>query len=54
MPPVVCGEVNSKNGFGGYGGYQHFISAGTDALTYLQESAELENFGELWAKLCPS
>lgn len=53
MPPVVCGQVNSKNSFGGYGGYQSFISAGTDQLTYMQESAELENFEELWAKLCP-
>jgi hypothetical protein len=25
---VACGEVNSKNGFGGYVGFKHFVSAG--------------------------
>lgn len=24
-PQAVCGEVNSKNGFGGYGGYTLFV-----------------------------
>jgi hypothetical protein len=27
--PVVCGEVNSKNGFGGMTGYQGFIGSGS-------------------------
>lgn len=27
--PVVCGEVNSKNGFGGYTGFQRFIRNGS-------------------------
>lgn len=26
--PVICGKVNSKNGFGGYGGPQGFVYSG--------------------------
>ena len=35
--PATCGTVNSKNGFGGFTGYQHFISAGSPDLTFLEE-----------------
>lgn len=30
-PQAVCGEVNSKNGFGGYAGYQVFVWIPLDA-----------------------
>ncbi len=26
--PIVCGEVSSKNGFGGFSGYRRFIASG--------------------------
>jgi hypothetical protein len=26
--PIVCGEANAKNTFGGYGGWQRWIGAG--------------------------
>jgi len=29
-PQAVCGEVNSKNGFGGYSGYTIFVWAALD------------------------
>jgi hypothetical protein len=29
---VICGRVNSKNGFGGYGGSQQFVSIVDQAL----------------------
>ena len=48
--PIACGEVNSKNSFGGYIGYQKFISAGKSELTYLQE--EMSDFHVAWNKLC--
>ena len=32
---VRCGEVNSKNGFGGYSGYQRYV-AGTSSLVFLE------------------
>lgn len=47
---VVCGQVNSKNRMGGYGGYQHFISAGVDELTFLEE--EQPDFANLWNEVC--
>lgn len=47
--PVVCGEVNSKNGFGGYGGFQHFVGSG-DSLIVLEE--EMQGFAEVWNKMC--
>ena len=48
--PVTCGEVNSKNSFGGYGGYQKFISAGSADLTFLEE--QVADFYNLWNTLC--
>lgn len=34
---ALCGEVNSKNGFGGYGGFKRFIaSANADAPTLIE------------------
>ena len=48
--PVTCGEVNSKNSFGGYGGYQKFISTGRADMTFLEE--EVSDFSNLWNDLC--
>lgn len=50
MPPMTCGEVNSKNSFGGFSGYQRFVSAGTAELTFLE--SEVSDFGSVWAQLC--
>lgn len=30
---VACGEVNAKNGFGGYGGFEEFLYVGGVAMT---------------------
>lgn len=48
--PVTCGEVNSKNSFGGYTGYQRFVSAGKPELTWLEE--QVSDFGAVWSRLC--
>lgn len=48
--PMTCGEVNSKNSFGGYGGYQRFVSAGKSELTFLEE--EVADFSNVWNRLC--
>lgn len=45
---VVCGEVNSKNGFGAYTGYQYFLSVA--GKTMLQEQAP--DFAKAWNRLC--
>lgn len=47
--PMVCGEVNSKNGFGGYSGYQRFVAAG-DSLAFLE--SDVKDFRVLWNKVC--
>ena len=48
--PVTCGEVNSKNGFGGFSGFQRFISGGGAATTFLEE--EVEDFANAWTMMC--
>lgn len=45
---VVCGEVNSANGFGGKSGYQRFISNG-GSVTVLEEQMEAGEFAQAWA-----
>lgn len=47
--PIVCGEVNSKNGFGGFTGFQHFVGAG-EAMVYLEE--EVADFSQVWNEMC--
>lgn len=48
--PVVCGTVNSKNGFGGYTGKQAFIYAGGQAI--LAEEVVPETFFGIWSEGC--
>lgn len=48
--PMTCGKVNSKNSLGAYGGYQRFVSAGREDLTFLEE--EVTDFQEVWNRLC--
>lgn len=47
--PVACGEVNSKNGFGGMGGYQRFVAAGD--IIALEEQVE-GGLQETWDQFC--
>ena len=46
-----CGEVNSKNAFGGYGGYQRYIASG-GGLVYFEEDVAADVFGDVWSQLC--
>ena len=48
--PMTCGAVNSKNSFGGYGGFQRFVSAGRPNLTFLEE--QVKGFDGVWQKFC--
>jgi len=48
--PTTCGEVNARNGFGGYIGFQRFVSAGTAELTFLE--SEVSDFDTVWNQLC--
>ncbi len=47
--PIACGEVNSKNGFGGFTGFQHFVGAG-ETMIYLEE--EVSDFSQVWNEMC--
>ena len=51
---VACGEVNSKNGFGGYTGYERFIAAGNvGGLVFL--ASDLSSPSEMdkaWMETC--
>jgi len=46
---AVCGEVNSKNGFGGMSGYQRFINAGPSTTIFEEQNPD---FAQAWNKLC--
>ena len=46
---VLCGEVNSTNGFGGKSGYQRFISGG---VAVLEEQMDPSEFAQSWATFC--
>lgn len=48
----VCGEVNSKNSFGGFAGYQRFISAYPAGITTLEENTNEKEFKKSWDKFC--
>lgn len=48
--PVSCGEVNSKNSFGAYSGYQSYIYAGS-VLTVLEEEVS-GGIAKVWNEFC--
>jgi len=51
LKTVVCGDVNAKNGFGGYTGPKRFIAMDERAVFAADLSAE--EFAKLWAANCP-
>ncbi len=51
--PVICGEVNAKNSFGGYNGYRRFISGGPGPATQIEgEGMEASEFAKTWDTVC--
>ncbi|HXA23289.1 MAG TPA: hypothetical protein VNW90_13430 [Acetobacteraceae bacterium] len=44
---VACGRVNAKNGFGGYNGYQRFVSPSTPSTTIVE--GKVSDFAKAWA-----
>lgn len=48
--PMTCGQVNSKNSFGGFVGFKRFISAGSPEFTFLE--GEAKDFSSAWKKYC--
>jgi len=48
--PATCGEVNPRNSYRTYGGYQKFVSLGSSDTTTLQ--GQFKDFAYLWNKVC--
>ncbi|MEG3089181.1 hypothetical protein [Sphingomonas sp. PB4P5] len=48
-PIIVCGKVNSKNGFGGMNGAKRFVVGGTVAV---EEEVGEADMNQLWATFC--
>lgn len=47
----ICGEVSSKNSFGGYTGFHRFIAS--PAIVVIEgESVDQDEFQRAWDKLC--
>jgi len=46
-----CGEVNSKNSFGGYTGFKRYISVGKD-LTVMEADMPPGEFELSWGQIC--
>jgi hypothetical protein len=49
--PVTCGEVNAKNSFGGYGGFERFIAAG-NVLTVMESEMVDGDLQKVWDQFC--
>lgn len=49
--PTTCGEVNAKNGFGGFSGYERFIAAGS-TMAVLESEMPPTEMDKLWASVC--
>ena len=48
-----CGEVNSKNSFGGYVGFKRFIAATKDMVVFEKDGRlTTSEFEQAWAKHC--
>ena len=46
---TICGSVNSKNSFGGYTGYQKFV---TNGISVSALESQVSDFPKLWNTLC--
>lgn len=48
---AVCGEVNAKNSFGGYSGFERFVALGEDTA-FLESDTSASEFQDAWNQLC--
>ena len=48
--PVVCGEVNGKNSYGGYVGFKKFYATDTPNFFAIDDGSR--KFDETWERLC--
>ncbi len=50
--PVVCGEVNAKNAFGGYSGYVGFVASGKTLVVLESDFVDGGEFAKTWNEVC--
>ncbi|OEO24065.1 hypothetical protein AX279_19740 [Pseudomonas sp. J237] len=48
---IPCGEVNAKNGFGGFTGYKRFLASG-NGLAVVEGDMPPPEFEKAWSELC--
>lgn len=49
----LCGEVNSKNSFGGYVGFKRFIAASEEMVVFAgDDRMTSSDFEQAWSKFC--
>ncbi|MEP0189758.1 MAG: hypothetical protein ABJP70_01220 [Erythrobacter sp.] len=48
---AVCGEVNAKNSFGGFTGFERFVALGED-IAFLESDVEASEFATVWQGVC--
>lgn len=48
---AVCGEVNAKNSFGGFAGYERFVAMGPKTA-FLESEVATGEFATVWNTLC--
>jgi hypothetical protein len=48
---AVCGEVNAKNSFGGFTGFERFVALGKD-IAFLESDVAPSEFAKVWQGVC--
>lgn len=47
-----CGEVNSKNSFGGYGGFRRYVVASKEVVAIEGDNMDQSEFAKVWSTVC--
>ena len=50
--PVLCGEVNAKNSYGGYIGFRRFYASGKPMLNAVEPVRDASVFEGMWPSMC--
>lgn len=50
--PVLCGEINGKNSYGGFVGFRRFYSTGKPPLGDIENPKESYVFDKMWPSMC--
>lgn len=48
---IPCGEVNSKNSYGGYSGFQRYLTA-QNGIVVFERDMPIAEFEKVWSEMC--